>query len=230
MTSAQMPPLIARMALRQLGLSEVLGLLAYAEGFGLVIGSLGVAAEPTRLVGEAGADVLDGVAPWAPLECTLPTHLRAVLRSRLADRLRREALARGHDGRPLRELRMAVAQLGDLSGVAELAHAAGELMVFVRSGDEASLRAAILVCDRLRARLDQLAALDGGDDTAPIVVAPSPPRSPLPLPPPPLVAGTVTTAVTDERGGKATCPQAIGDDRTPRERKLAPDARQPRGR
>ena len=206
-----MAPAAARMALRQVSLTEVLGLLAYVEGFGLVIGSLGVVVEPTRLVREACADVVDGAAPWEPTRGTWPAHLRGVLRTRLAERLRREALSRGQDGRPVHELRMAVAQLGDLAGVADLAHSAGELMVFVRTGDAATLRAAIAVCDRVRTQLEAIAATGGREDTAPIVVMP--PRLP---PPPP--AGVVVEAIKDG-GPHATQPRGL-DVPTPRERRV----------
>lgn len=214
MTPTRMTPDVARMALRQFGLTEVLGLLAYVEGFGLVVGSLGVVVEPTRLVRDACAEVIDGRAPWAPPQDTLPAHLRTVLRTCLSERLRREALTRGQDGRPVRDLRMAVAQLGDLAGVAELAHGAGELMVFVRSGDADMLRAAIAVCDRTRARLEEIAAMDGGADTAPIVALP--PR--LASPPEP---GVVAAVVADDGPSTAAHPRGVRDTPTPRSRRPA---------
>lgn len=215
MTLTRMAPDVARLALRQIGLTETLGLLAYVEGFGLVVGSLGVVVEPTRLVRDTCAEVIDGRAPWTPPQATFPAHLRAVLRTCLCERLRREALTRGHDGRPVRDLRMAVAQLGDLAGVAELAHGAGELMVFVRSGDGDMLRAAIAVCDRTRALLEEIAARDGGADTVPFVVLP-PRRSPP-------VSGVVATAVTDDGPSGAAQPRAIPATPTPRSRRLAAD-------
>jgi hypothetical protein len=135
--------------------------------------------------------------------------VRAVLRSRLTERLLREAMARNQAGRAVAELRMAAAQVGDLTGVAELAHGAGELMVFVRSGDAATLRAAIVLCDGVRARLDQIAASDGGVDTARLVM---PPR----LPPPP---GAVATAVDDDDPSASAQPRVIRDAPTPRERR-----------
>lgn len=220
MTALPMAPAAARMALRQVSLTEVLGLLAYVEGFGLVVGSVGVAVEPTRLVREACAEVLDGAAPWEPTRGTWPAHLRGVLRTRLTERLRREALSRGQDGRPVHELRMAVAQLGDLAGVADLAHGAGELMVFVRAGDAATLRAAIAVCDRVRTQLEEIAATDGREDTAPIVLPP--PR----LPPPP-AAGVVAAAIQD--GGPHATQRRGLDVPTPRERRVSPTAETPPG-
>ena len=109
---------------------------------------------------------------------------------------------------------MAVAQLGDLAGVADLAHSAGELMVFVRSSDAATLQTAVVVCDRVRTQLEAIAATAGREDTAPIVLPP-------PQLPPPPPAGVVMTAVPDD-GPHATRPRGL-DAPTPRERRIARD-------
>ena len=87
----------------------------------------------------------------------------------------------------------------------DLAQAAGELMVFVRADDPAMLHEAVQVCDDVRARLAQLAATPGADDTAPIVRVPA--------------TGAVV-AVIDDGGTSATgAPRVIRDAPTPRERR-----------
>jgi len=200
-----MTPAAAALALRQVSLSEVLGLLAYVEGFALVVGSLGLALAPVRIVRHAAELVTEGRAAWVPHRRTWPAHLRAVLRALLADRLRLEAVARTPAGRPVEDVRMAVAQLGGLAGVAELAQAAGELMVFVRADDPAMLHEAVQVCDDVRARLAQLAAVPGADDTAPIVRMPA--------------SGAVSAAIDDSGTSATSAPREIRDAPTPRERR-----------
>ena len=96
-------------------------------------------------------------------------------------------------------------QLGGLAGVAELAQAAGELMVFVRADDPAMLHEAVQVCDDVRARLAQLAAAPGADDTAPIVRMPA--------------AGAVSAAIDDGGTSATSAPREIRDAPTPRERR-----------
>ena len=201
----RMTPAAAALALRQVSLSEVLGLLAYVEGFALVVGSLGLALAPVRIVRHAAELVTEGRAAWVPHRRTWPAHVRAVLRALLADRLRLEAVARTPAGRPVEDVRMAVAQLGGLAGVAELAQAAGELMVFVRADDPAMLHEAVQVCDDVRARLAQLAAVPGADDTAPIVRMPA--------------SGAVSAAIDDSGTSATSAPREIRDAPTPRERR-----------
>ena len=196
---------VARLALLETGLTQVMELLAYVEGFALVVGSLGLALAPVRIVRHAAELVTEGRAAWVPHRRTWPAHLRAVLRALLADRLRLEAVARTPAGRPVEDVRMAVAQLGGLAGVAELAQAAGELMVFVRADDPAMLHEAVQVCDDVRARLAQLAAVPGADDTAPIVRMPA--------------SGAVSAAIDDSGTSATSAPREIRDAPTPRERR-----------
>jgi hypothetical protein len=167
-----MGPALARMALRQTSLTEVLGLVAYAEGFALVVGSLGLGLEPRRVVRHAFKLVVDGQRPWHPARRGFPAHVRAVAHAAMADRLRLEGQARAHPACPVEEVRMAAAQIGGLAGVAELAHSAGELMVFHRADDAAMITAAVGVCDAMRARLEQIASRDdvADVDTAPIPI------------------------------------------------------------
>lgn len=202
---AAMSPTLARLALRQMNVTEALLALAYAEGFGLVVGSLGIAVDPMRVVRAAAELVLTGRVPWEATRVTLPAHLRAVQRAVLADRLRLEVVARTLPGRALDETRLAVAQLGAVAGVGELAHAAGELMGFVRSEDASTLRAAVVVCDGIRAKLEAIA---GTEATAPIA-----------LPPPP---GAVAAAIEDHDTAATVAPRVVRDAPTPRERRPPP--------
>ena len=87
MTWSCMDPLLARMALRQSGLPEAFTLLAYIEGYALVVGSLGVRLVPTMVAREAVTAVLDGRRPWQPSRRTFPAHLRAVAHEAMAERL-----------------------------------------------------------------------------------------------------------------------------------------------
>ncbi len=171
---------VARLALLETGLTQVMELLAYVEGFALVVGSLGLGLHPPRIVGHVGDLVLTGKRPWAPHCVTFPAHLRAVAREVLIERLRLEAVTRTPAGLPTEEVRMAVAQVGGVAGVATLAHAAGELMTFVRSDDAAMVTAAVVVCDVLRADLERCARADVVDDTARCAAPPdaeAPPRA-----------------------------------------------------
>ncbi|MBK9031541.1 MAG: hypothetical protein IPL61_09435 [Myxococcales bacterium] len=200
-----MTPTIARIALRQTTVTEVLGLLAYAEGFALVVGSLGLGLEPPRVVRHAAHQVIAGKQPWAPHRAVFPAHLRAVARAVMADRLRLEALARTHPGCALPDVRMTVAQVGDLAGVAELAHSAGEVMVFHRADAPALLAAAVPICDSIRALLERLAHQDAGADTAPIAMAREP--------------GTVQRPISTDGPSQSARPEAIRTERTPKERR-----------
>ncbi len=157
MLNQAMAPEVARLALREAGLTQVMELLAYVEGFALVVGSLGLALHPPRIVGHVGDLVLTGKRPWAPHRATFPAHLRAVAREVLTERLRLETATRTPPGLPEEDARMAVAQVGGVAGMRELAHAAGELMVFVRADDVAMVTAAVVVCDVLRADLERCA-------------------------------------------------------------------------
>ena len=159
---------VARLALLETELTQVMELLAYVEGFALVVGSLGLGLHPPRIVGHVGDLVLTGRRPWAPHRATFPAHLRAVAHEVLVERLRLETATRTPPGRSPEEARMAVAQVGGVAGVATLAHAAGELMTFVRSDDAAMVTAAVVVCDVLRADLERCARSEAGADTAPI--------------------------------------------------------------
>lgn len=167
MVRQPMAPGVARLALLELGLTQVLELLAYVEGFALVVGSLGLGLHPPRILSHAADLALTGGRPWAPHRATFPAHLRAVAHEVLTERLRLEVQTRAAPGRACEDLRMAVAQVGGVAGVQTLAHAAGELMVFVRAADAAMLSPAVVLCDALRATLEQCARGD-------VVAAPTP--------------------------------------------------------
>lgn len=161
-------PGLARMALRQSALPEVYSLLAYVEGYALVIGSLGVRLAPTIVARQAVKAVLDGRRPWQPSARTFSAHLRVVAREEMAERLDIEARSRafvtGDDA--IGAMRLAVAQVGDLTGVEAFAHSAAELMPYVRIGDPALIDASVALADELRRRLAVIAPSDDDLGTA----------------------------------------------------------------
>ena len=162
-----MDPELARMAIRQSALPEVYSLLAYIEGYALVIGSLGVRLVPTVVARQAVKAVIDGRLPWQPSARTFSAHLRVVAREEMADRLgieaRSRALMPGDDA--IGSMRLAVAQVGDLTGVEAFAHSAAELMPYVRIGDRALMDASVALADEVRRRLAKIAPPD--DDLGP---------------------------------------------------------------
>ncbi len=204
-----MTPTIARLALRQTSLTEMLGLLAYVEGFALVVGSLGLGFEPGRVARHAASLVIAGKHPWEPHRRVFPAYVRAVARTVMADRLRLEAITRAHADCPVEDVRMAAAQLGGITGVAELAHTAGEVMVFHRSDDPAMVPPAISLCDSVRALLERLANLDAGLDTAPVVIAPR--MAPAP--------GAVEVPIAHDGPSRAAWPVGGAMDKTPKGRR-----------
>lgn len=216
MTWSCMDPLLARMALRQTGLPEAFSLLAYVEGYALVVGSLGVRLVPTLVAREAVAAVLDGRRPWQPSARTFPAHLRAVAHEAMAERLRIEARSRAMVGGDdtLSSLRMAVAQVGDLTGVAEFAHSAAELMPHVRVGDLTLRDESVRLADDMRRRLAAIAP--ESDDIGPARTV----ADPGPFAPPPRVV-TVPRERDDEptRPRRVPMPVVRGDvDKTPRQK------------
>ncbi len=163
-----MEPQLARMSLRQAALPEVYSLLAYIEGYALVIGSLGVRLVPTVVARQAVKAVIDGRRPWQPSARTFSAHLRVVAREEMAERLDIEARSRafvtGDDA--IGSMRLAVAQVGDLTGVEAFAHSAAELMPYVRVGDPALIDASVKLADELRRRLSAIATPDDDLGTA----------------------------------------------------------------
>jgi hypothetical protein len=157
-----MDPGLARMALRQSALPEVYSLLAYIEGYALVIGSLGVRLVPTVIARQAVKAVIDGRRPWQPSARTFAAQLRVVAREEMAERLdieaRSRALMPGDDA--IGSMRLAVAQVGDLTGVEAFAHSAAELMPYMRIGDPALIDASVKLADELRRRLATIAPAD----------------------------------------------------------------------
>ncbi len=217
MTWSCMDPLLARMALRQSGLPEAFTLLAYIEGYALVVGSLGVRLVPTMVAREAVTAVLDGRRPWQPSTRTFPAHLRAVAHEAMAERLQIEARSRalvgGDDA--LSSLRMATAQVGELTGVAEYAHAAAELMPFVRVGDLSLRDESVRLADDMRRRLAAIAPATDDIEPARKVAAPGP-----------FAAPRVVVTVPRERDDEPTKPRRRAPmtlvrpdiDKTPREK------------
>jgi hypothetical protein len=162
MTPAPMTSVTAHLALRQTTPTEVMTLLAYAEGFELVMGTLGPATDPRQVVQRATSAVLEGTQPWEPHRRTFPAHVLVVVRAQLVDRFQALVVARSGEAISDR-LRMSEAQLGNITGIFELAHSAGQLMGFIRTNDHAVFAHAVTWCDRMRRRL---LAIAHGDDHA----------------------------------------------------------------
>ncbi|MBK9035973.1 MAG: hypothetical protein IPL61_32785 [Myxococcales bacterium] len=154
---------------------------------------------------QAAHQVIAGKRPWPPHRGVFPAHVRAVARDLMTERLRVEACARVHAECELAQVRMAAAQIGDLAGVAELAHTAGEVMVFHRADDPALVAAAIPVCESVRALLERLAHQDTGADTVPVVA--------------PFARGAVPEPIVADGPSHAARPAAIRTEQTPKERR-----------
>lgn len=166
-SEATMSRIEARWAISQSSVAEMHGVLVYAEAFGIVAAGVGVTmGDPARLVRRVINETLRGVRPWRPTAHTFPTHLRASTRHEIAAHLALHARLRGH--RPgLWDARLAVVQVGDLRGVEQLGHFAGEMMPSVRSNDGPTLEAAIKLTDFVRARLAPFAGDPDDEDTKP---------------------------------------------------------------
>lgn len=178
-TRAGMTRTEARWAIAQSGVAEMHGVLAYTEAFAVIAAGVGVAGdEPERLVRRMVALTLRGELQWTPRAHTFPIHLRKAARLDVAGRLALHARLRGH-APALWEARLGPMQLGDLRGLEQLAHWAGEMMVFVRSNDSATLEAAIKLSDFVRTKLAPWAGEPDDEDTARLT---GPPPA---VPPPP---------------------------------------------
>lgn len=173
-----MPPAVAQEALRQATTTEFLGLLAYIEGFGLVVGTLGVEVVPPRELCLAVDDVLYGRETWDPRRGTLGEHLRVVARAYLERLVYLRALVRlAPTGVPtfetarlaaarLDDAHLGTTQVGTLRPIVELANDAGERMVVRRNDDVKVLAAAVIACNATRAKLHLISHQAAGN-TAP---------------------------------------------------------------
>ena len=156
----------ARWAIAQSGVAEMHAVLAYAEAFAVVAAGVSVAVEPPeRLVRRCVTATLRGELQWSPRAHTFPVHLCKAARLEIAGRLALHARLRGK-GPALWEARLSALQLGDLRGIEQLAHWAGEMMGYVRSNDAAMLEAAIKMSDFVRAKLQPWAGEPDEEDTA----------------------------------------------------------------
>ncbi len=165
-TAAGLTRASARWAIAQSGVAEMHGVLAYAEALAVIAAGITVAVEPPeRLVRRMVTATLRGDRAWAPREHTFPAHLRKATRLEVAGRFTLHARMRGR-GPALWEARLGEMQLGDLRGIEQLAHWAGEMMVHVRSNDAAMLAAAIKLADYVRGRLQPWAGEPDDEDTA----------------------------------------------------------------
>ena len=159
----------ARWAIEQCGVAEMHGVLTYAEAFAIVAAGVSVTmGDPARLVRRLVDDTLKGALHWRPTAHTFPAHLRKAARLEIASHLALHARMRGHVP-GLWDARLAVVQVGDLRGVEQLAHWAGEMMPSVRSNDSATLGEAIKLTDFVRARLAPFAGEPDDEDTARMV-------------------------------------------------------------
>lgn len=222
-----MSPKLARMALRQASLTEVLPLLAYVEGFAITVAGSGVKFVVREVVSEVIRDVLDGSRAWQPGSRTFAAHLVAVAQAVMGDELRAiaEARARATSVASIDEVRMSTAQVGTLAGVAELAHWAGESMEFIRMGDISVLQETVRICDDLRRRLQRIIDMDS--PLAPLLAPPLPhgcvhPQA-FPILPVPEGRGSASApvAVVDELPAAPPAPRMTADDgdATPRGRR-----------
>lgn len=181
MSTPSMSAAVAREALRHTTTTEFLGLLAYIEGFGLVIGSLGVAVVPPRELCLAVDDVLYGREPWDPARGIFSAYLRARVRACLERLVQLRALVQLAPAGPptfdgarravaqLDEAQLGAPQLGALGPILNLAHDAGERMVVHRHDDVRVLAAAVVACNATRAKLHLIAHQADGD-TAPFLL------------------------------------------------------------
>lgn len=155
-------PQHARLALAELSSPAVARLLAYAEAFGLLIAGLGVGPHvPSALVRGTLRMFLDGRARWSPARSSLESHLRAILRAALEGALQGEVMTRSAGAGVAPGLvRLSTTQVGDLAGIATLAHRAGELNASIRDRDITVITVAVQITDWARSRLGDLARLD----------------------------------------------------------------------
>lgn len=165
-TPGRLTRIEARWAIAQSGVAEMHGVLAYTEAFAVIAAGVSVEVEPPeRLVRRVIAATLRGELQWTPRAHTFPVHLCKATRLEVAGRLALHARLRG-GGPALWEARLCERQLGDLRGIEQLAHWAGEMMVYVRSNDAATLAAAIKLSDHVRSKLQPWAGDPDDEDTA----------------------------------------------------------------
>lgn len=164
----------ARWAIAQSGVAEMHHVLAYAEAFAIIAAGVSVAVEPPeRLVRRMVDDTVRGDKHWPSRAHTFPVHLCRSTRCEVASRLTLHARMRGRTT-PLWEARLGPSQLGDLRGIEQLAHWAGEMMTYVRGNDGAVLEAAVKLSDFVRDRLAPWAGDPDDEDTARLLVPPAP--------------------------------------------------------
>ena len=159
----------ARCAIKQSGVAEIHGVLTYAEAFGIIAAGIGVTmGEPARLLRRLVDETLRGSLHWLPKAHTFPTHLRRAARLEITGHMTLHARMRGNNP-AIWEARLADSQVGDLRGVEQLAHWAGEMMPSVRSNDSGTLHQAIKLTHFVHARLAPFAGEPDDEDTARIV-------------------------------------------------------------
>lgn len=161
-TAAALSRREARWALAQTTMPAMLGVLAYAEGFGLVAaGALVTMGPPRRLVERVARETVTGQIPWQPAVETFPSHLRQAVRAEISRHMLLHARLRGNASPDVWKSRLADTQVGNLRGVELLGHWAGQFAWTVRGDDVDMVAEAARLTDAVR---DILAPWIGNPD------------------------------------------------------------------
>ena len=161
-----MTPDAARLALAQATMDELCGVLAYAEGVGLVAAALGVGVELVTLIAAVLTETIDGTRPWDVGE-SFPAHLRGAIGDALRGRVWRRCEERGGPlGSRASHALLALQQLGSIAGILDGAHRFGETMMAIRARDGSTGVRVVALDQLIRARVGRLVA----SDAAPIAV------------------------------------------------------------
>lgn len=146
--------------------------LAYVEGFSLIAAGLGAASEhPGDLVRRLVDASVRGSIHWQPFRGPFPAHLCKAARLELAGRLVVHARMRGAG---YQTARLSPVQIGDLRGVEDLAHWAGEVMPCLRASDNALINEAVNLAGFVRRRLEPFVGEPDDEDTVRLTPPPSP--------------------------------------------------------
>jgi len=167
----------ARWARAQSGVVEMTNVLAYAEGFSLVVGGICIPVDvPEKLARRIVTETLVGEKPWVPSVHSFPAHLckeirteigaRIILHARMRELSRRAGDSESQRARTPWDVRLTGHQLGDLHGVEHAAHWTGEMMMSLRNNDAIVIEAGIKLSNFVHARLEPLVGSGDDEDTA----------------------------------------------------------------
>lgn len=155
----------ARYALTQARLTDIFGVLAYAEAFGMLAAGVQVSmGGPARLIVRAVDETVRGEKQWRSTVDSFPDHLCKLVRLEIASTLTLHARTRCATP-DLWSVNLAPTQVGDLRGVEQLGHMSGLLMQNIRANDRVMLAAAVVLTEQVRARLLRLAGDPDEEDT-----------------------------------------------------------------